>query len=128
MSARWLAATFTVALAFLAPASVAQLAPAKATAAKPALVGDIAEARLPPEARQTLALIRAGGPFPYAKDGAVFSNREGALPRERRGYYREYTVRTPHVRNRGARRIIWGAGGEFYYTDDHYNHFWRVQE
>ena len=123
MIARRLAAAFIVAAAFFAPASVAQLA-----LAKPAVAGEIAEAKLPPEARQTLALIRSGGPFPYAKDGAIFSNREAALPRKRRGYYREYTVKTPHVRNRGARRIIWGAGGEFYYTDDHYNHFWRVQE
>jgi ribonuclease T1 len=122
--ARRLAAALAVAAALLAPASVAQLAPARAAA----VAGEIAEAKLPAEARQTLALIRSGGPFPYAKDGAVFSNREGALPRKRRGYYREYTVKTPHVRSRGARRIIWGAGGEFYYTDDHYNHFWRVQE
>jgi len=121
--ARRIAAAFTVALAFLAPASAAALAPAR-----PGLVGEIPEAQLPREARQTLALIRTGGPFPYAKDGATFSNREGALPRKPRGYYREYTVKTPHVRNRGARRIIWGAGGEFYYTDDHYNHFRRVRE
>jgi ribonuclease T1 len=123
MIARSLAAALTVALAFLAPASGAQR-----PISKPALVGEIAVAELPPEARRTLALIRAGGPFPYAKDGAVFSNRERALPQERRGYYREYTVKTPHVRTRGARRIIWGAGGEYYYTDDHYNRFWRIRE
>ena len=91
-------------------------------------VGDIAYAALPPEARETIVLIRKGGPFPYAKDGAIFSNREGMLPRQKRGYYREYTVKTPHERTRGARRIIWGKGGEFYYTGDHYSHFRRVHE
>jgi ribonuclease T1 len=88
----------------------------------------IAYEKLPAEARATIALIRQGGPFPYAKDGAVFGNREQALPRQNRGYYREYTVKTPGERTRGARRIIWGKGGEFYYTDDHYNHFRRVRE
>ena len=124
MIARALASALTLAIAFL-PFDAAAL---RAPAAKPGLAGEIAEAQLPVEARRTLALIRQGGPFPYAKDGAVFGNREGALPRQKRGYYREYTVKTPHVRNRGARRIIWGAGGEYYYTDDHYNHFWRIKE
>jgi ribonuclease T1 len=118
-------AACVLALGFVAPAAHAQKAPAPA---KSVLVGDMAAADLPPEARTTLELIRKAGPFPYAKDGAVFSNREGALPKEKRGYYREYTVKTPHVRTRGARRIIWGAGGEYYYTDDHYNHFWRIKE
>jgi len=123
MSARLLACV--LALAFVAPAAQAQKAP---PAPKQMLVGDMPVADLPPEARATLALIRKGGPFPYAKDGAVFANREGALPRQKRGFYREYTVKTPHVRTRGERRIIWGAGGEYYYTDDHYNHFWRIKE
>ena len=123
MIVRSLAAAFLVALAFLAPASSAQR-----PITKPALAGEMREAELPPEARHTLALIRSGGPYPYAKDGAVFGNREGALPKKRRGYYREFTVKTPQVRTRGARRIIWGAGGEFYYTDDHYNRFWRIRE
>lgn len=91
-------------------------------------IAHVHASELPPEAQATLALIRKGGPFPYAKDGAVFSNREGMLPRQKRGYYREYTVKTPHERSRGARRIIWGAGGEFYYTDDHYNHFSRIRD
>ena len=83
---------------------------------------------LPKEARDTLVLIHKGGPFPYAKDGAVFGNREGRLPPQKRGYYKEYTVKTPGVRTRGARRIITGAAGEIYYTDDHYNRFRRVRE
>jgi ribonuclease T1 len=88
--------------------------------------GDIRVAQLPPEARQTLALIRAGGPFPYARDGVVFGNREGLLPKRNRGYYREYTVKTPGTRERGARRIVAGANGELYYTDDHYRSFRRI--
>ena len=83
-------------------------------------------AELPREARATLALIDKGGPYPYAKDGAIFGNREGQLPKQKRGYYREYTVKTPGERTRGARRIIAGAGGELFYTDDHYNHFRRI--
>ena len=91
-----------------------------------AFSGDIRFAQLPPEARQTLALIRAGGPFPYARDGVVFGNREGLLPKRNRGYYREYTVKTPGSRDRGARRIVAGANGELYYTDDHYRSFKRI--
>ena len=82
--------------------------------------------QLPAEARQTLALIDEGGPFPYARDGVVFGNFEGLLPRQKRGYYHEYTVRTPGSRDRGARRIVTGQGGEIYYTDDHYNSFRAV--
>jgi ribonuclease T1 len=88
----------------------------------------IALGDLPPQARQTLDLIRLGGPFPYRRDAAVFGNREHILPGERRGYYREFTVRTPGASNRGARRIITGARGELYYTDDHYSSFRRVSK
>ncbi|MFD8977736.1 ribonuclease domain-containing protein [Streptomyces sp. NPDC059593] len=83
-------------------------------------------ADLPPEARRTLDLIARGGPYPYAKDGAVFSNFERLLPREERGYYREYTVKTPGERDRGARRIVTGRDGEIYWTDDHYESFREV--
>ncbi|MFI6090055.1 ribonuclease domain-containing protein [Streptomyces sp. NPDC051218] len=82
--------------------------------------------RLPAEARRTLRLIDDGGPFPYAKDGSVFGNFEGELPKQRRGHYREYTVPTPGERDRGARRIVTGSGGETYYTDDHYASFKAV--
>jgi len=104
--------------------------PANAQKAQPAptaaQIHELAPADLPKEARDTIALIRKGGPFPYAKDGAIFSNREGILPKQKRGYYKEYTVKTPGERTRGARRIIWGKGGEFFYTEDHYNHFSRI--
>lgn len=83
---------------------------------------------LPPEARATLALIKSGGPYPYPQDGRVFSNREKLLPLRSRGYYREYTVRTPGVRDRGARRIVAGDGGEYYYSADHYRSFSRVRD
>ena len=83
---------------------------------------------LPLEARATLELIKAGGPFPYPQDGRTFSNRERLLPLQRRGYYREYTVRTPGVRGRGARRIVAGVPGEYYYTADHYRSFKRIRE
>jgi ribonuclease T1 len=83
---------------------------------------------LPPEARQTLELIKRGGPFPHARDGIVFQNRESRLPPRPRGYYHEYTVPKPGERDRGARRIISGQPGEYYYTPDHYRTFWRIQE
>ncbi|HJV82314.1 ribonuclease [Noviherbaspirillum sp.] len=92
----------------------------------------IAVEDLPREAQKTLALIKKGGPFPYAKDGVVFGNYEGVLPKQKRGYYHEFTVRTPGARNRGARRIIAGgdptSSGEYYYTDDHYATFKRIKE
>ncbi|MEU7700487.1 ribonuclease domain-containing protein [Streptomyces sp. NPDC039028] len=111
----------------------APAAPARtsATAEAPAPTGDsglpaVRAADLPPEARRTLDLIARGGPFPYAKDGAVFSNFERLLPREPRGYYREFTVQTPGERDRGARRIVTGREGEIYWTDDHYASFREV--
>jgi ribonuclease T1 len=93
-----------------------------------ALSSEIALEKLPPEARHTVAVIKAGGPFPYQRDGSVFYNREGLLPKRSRGYYREYTVKTPGAKDRGARRIVAGQGGEFYYTDDHYRSFRRIIE
>lgn len=90
------------------------------------LAQDIPAAELPKEARETLALIRAGGPFPHPQDGKTFQNREKLLPQRERGYYREYTVKTPGARDRGARRIVSGKGGEFYYTADHYRSFQRI--
>ncbi len=82
---------------------------------------------LPPEAIETVALIQRGGPFPHAQDGSVFGNREGHLPRQPRGWYREYTVETPGLRHRGARRIVTGGDPPqaWYYTDDHYESFRR---
>ena len=108
------------------PAAVAVDGPSRPT-------GPEAQARypsfLPAEAITTLQAIGRGGPYPYDRDGTVFENRERRLPGRPRGYYREYTVETPGSRDRGARRIV--AGGEppevYYYTDDHYRSFRRVE-
>ena len=93
---------------------------------------EIALAKLPAEARDVLLLIRAGGPFPYERDGVTFGNRERLLPAQRRGYYHEYTVTTPGAKNRGARRILCGGSRRTpdvcYYTDDHYASFRRIRE
>ncbi|MCC6169897.1 MAG: hypothetical protein IT329_21950 [Caldilineaceae bacterium] len=86
----------------------------------------IAYANLPPEAHDTIALIDAGGPFPFRRDGVTFQNRERILPRKPEGYYREYTVITPGEDDRGARRIVTGEDGEMYYTDDHYDSFFEI--
>jgi ribonuclease T1 len=94
----------------------------------------ISVAQLPPEGRQVLQAIHAGGPFVSRRDGIPFGNRERLLPREPRGYYAEYTVPTPGARNRGARRIVAGRGAtgdfrtsnEYYYSDDHYQSFFRI--
>jgi ribonuclease T1 len=102
--------------------------PGPVAAQRAAGLPEIAVAELPEAARETLRLIRRGGPFPYERDGAVFGNFEKLLPAKERGYYREYTVKTPGVKSRGARRIVAGRGGEFYYTSDHYQSFTRVRE
>jgi ribonuclease T1 len=88
----------------------------------------VAVTDLPKEGQQMLALIDKGGPYPYSKDGAVFGNFEKILPQQSRGYYHEYTVKTPGERDRGARRIVTGKGDERYYTDDHYKSFRRIRE
>lgn len=102
----------------------------------PSIPSEVRVDELPAEALHTLALIKRGGPFPYRRDGTAFRNREKRLPLQPRGYYTEYTVTTPHSRDRGARRIVAGRGeardpatsGEYYYTDDHYNTFRRIRE
>jgi ribonuclease T1 len=83
----------------------------------------VALADLPPEAAGTVELIDAGGPFPYDEDGSTFGNYEGLLPDHEIGYYREYTVETPGSPDRGARRIVAGADGTLYWTEDHYESF-----
>ena len=88
-------------------------------------------AKLPAQGRVTYRLIHEGGPFPYDKDGTVFGNRERALPRQPRGFYHEYTVRTPGARDRGARRIVCGGlepqrPETCFYTADHYASFQQI--
>jgi len=91
-------------------------------------IGIIAVANLPIEARDTLHAIKQGGPFAYPRDGVAFKNYERILPAQPRGYYREYTVKTPGAHNRGTRRIISGKLNEYYYTADHYKTFKRILE
>ena len=86
----------------------------------------VALSDLPGEAQRTYDLIREGGPFPYAQDDQTFGNRERLLPPRPRGTYREYTVRTPGERDRGARRLVCAPKLECYYTADHYESFQRV--
>jgi ribonuclease T1 len=123
------AATATTALWPARSLDARESAPSTAKA-----LSTVAEADLPKEAKATLALIAKGGPFPYSKDGTTFSNRERILPKQARNHYREYTVKTPGARTRGARRIVCGgtanadaATRECYYTDDHYASFRRIK-
>lgn len=93
----------------------------------------IALADLPKQGRETYEQILKGGPFAYDKDGTVFGNRERSLPAQKRGYYREYTVKTPYARNRGAKRIVCGGSQPAqpeacYYSDDHYASFKRLTQ
>jgi ribonuclease T1 len=97
-----------------------------------AAAATVSLSRLPPQAQETHRLILNGGPFPYTKDGTVFGNRERLLPRKNRGYYHEYTVKTPGSRDRGARRIVCGGKPKTqpeacYYTADHYATFSRIE-
>jgi ribonuclease T1 len=86
----------------------------------------VALSSLPAQAGATVALIEQGGPFPYPQDGVVFNNAEKLLPQHPRGFYHEYTVPTPGAGDRGARRIVTGKDGSYYYTGDHYESFVRV--
>lgn len=118
---------FIAAAMFIAPAGaqLREAAPDAPRRIQPTLA-DIAVKALPPEARDTLRQIEKGGPYDFDRDGIVFGNFEKRLPIKERGYYHEFTVKTPGVRHRGARRIITGMGGEKYYSDDHYISFKRI--
>ena len=109
-------------------AALLWLPPGQAEQAMPPGLQVVAVAELPAEARDTLRAIKQGGPFAYPRDGVAFKNYERILPIQARGYYREYTVKTPGVRNRGVRRIISGKLNEYYYTADHYKTFKRILE
>ena len=102
--------------------------PASARAPEVAPTNVIRVDDLPTEARETLVLIRQGGPYPHSRDGMVFANREGRLPPASRGTYREYTVKTPGSRDRGARRIISAGSNQLWYSADHYRSFRRIIE
>ena len=118
--AGWLAALL-VALSPPVPVAAREAAPACPRGA------GVRTADLPREAQDVLRAIDHDGPFPHAQDGAVFGNRERRLPQRARGYYREYTVRTPGRSDRGARRIVAGEDGDRWYTSDHYRTFRCVE-
>ena len=127
MTAGLVSLSFGSVFAVSLPATVAARESASAVPTVPA----VGIGQLPAQAQETYQHILAGGPFPYPKDGIVFGNREKQLPRQPRGFYREYTVKTPGARNRGARRIV--CGGEpptkpevCFYTDDHYASYRRI--
>jgi ribonuclease T1 len=103
------------------------------TVAAAPVLGVVQASQLPLEARTTYRLVRSGGPFPYSKDGMVFGNRERELPAKSRGFYREYTVKSPGAQDRGARRIVCGGYAAArpeacYYTEDHYSSFRKIAE
>ena len=127
-AARTFGATLLLVAVLLPIILLAVVTPAQARRADVEDLPVVRVEELPREAHETLALIRQGGPFPYKRDGIVFGNRERRLPVQSSGYHREYTVPTPGARDRGARRIIAGGSGEYYYTGDHYNTFRRIRE
>lgn len=129
---RWRQAALAMLLAVSAGAMAVHSGMAQArSTSSPAVADTVALAQLPPQGRSMLALIYQGGPFRHDKDGVVFGNRERLLPANVRAYYREYTVRTPGERSRGARRIVCGglqaaAPDACFYTDDHYASFRKI--
>jgi ribonuclease T1 len=125
-----LALTAAIGLVGISPLGVHARSPAPQAQAA-ATASTVMLVNLPQQGRETYALILQGGPFPYDKDGVVFGNFERSLPAQKRGYYREYTVKTPYARNRGAKRIVCGGNqprtpDACYYTDDHYASFKRI--
>ncbi len=125
---RWQTKLRRFAVLLFLVAGIAFNASARATPQAP---GDVALADLPKEAREVHALVGTGGPYPFDRDGVVFRNREQLLPAKPRGYYHEYTVRTPGVTSRGARRLVCGGPAKVpdvcYYTDDHYQSFRKIR-
>jgi ribonuclease T1 len=124
------ALTSCLVFAIAGPAPAKARAPTDSPAAGDSVTIRVAE--LPRQGKETYERIRAGGPFPFDKDGTVFGNRERLLPREKRGYYLEYTVATPGSRDRGARRIVCGGPPRVphacWYTSDHYASFRKIVE
>ncbi len=126
---RW--AKFKLVLTGLIYGLVVSIAPAEARETAPqGAVQTVRKADLPAQGVETYDKILQGGPFPYDKDGVIFGNRERILPANKRGYYREYTVKTPYARNRGARRIVCGGPATqpdaCFYTADHYESFRKI--
>jgi ribonuclease T1 len=125
---RWRRNARGFALLLCLAAGIACTASARTT---PQALAEVDLADLPKEARDVHALVGKGGPFPYDRDGVVFGNREQMLPAKPRGYYHEYTVRTPGVKSRGGRRLVCGGPrttpDACYYSDDHYRSFRKIR-
>ncbi|MFM2111821.1 MAG: hypothetical protein RLZZ271_481 [Pseudomonadota bacterium] len=131
MQLKWAFARILWVLAVCVPFFGAVLYPAEVSAFVTGREATVLVSELPKQGQSTYKLILNGGPFPYEKDGVVFGNRERLLPKQPRGYYREYTVPTPGSRDRGARRIVCGGNKPAqpqvcYYTDDHYASFRKI--
>jgi ribonuclease T1 len=126
---RWIVAGVLAAAAWLVWEQYRSAVPVPGTSQAASVASRTGDDGLPSEARDTLRLIARGGPFPHDRDGVVFGNFEKRLPQKPRGFYREYTVPTPGIGHRGARRIVAGGNppAEFYYTDDHYESFRRIE-
>jgi ribonuclease T1 len=128
IGARWLAGLLAALALLITGCAAGVLAPTEVERDPESGLEWVDLDQLPAEARRTVELIRAGGPFPYRKDGATFGNREKLLPLRPSGYYREFTVPTPGEDDRGARRIVTGDDDRIlYYTDDHYQSFRRIR-
>ncbi len=57
----------------------------------------------------------------------VFKNFEGLLPAQPAGYYTKVPIPTAGVAGAGPQRLVMGAGGEIFYTPDHYATFIRIR-
>ncbi|MBO4317333.1 MAG: hypothetical protein J5855_03525 [Mailhella sp.] len=78
--------------------------------------------------RPVIEKIRSGKLRPDTADGwKVFNNYEQRLPRRQRGYYHEIRVPTEGLGGPGPQRLVYGEGGEIYYTADHYETFHKLE-
>lgn len=82
--------------------------------------------RGPIDLQPTLERIAAGKKLRFSHDGTTFQNREGRLPRQGAGYYREWVVPTPGESGPGPQRLVTGHDGDVWYTSDHYRSFRRI--
>ena len=73
--------------------------------------------------RPTLKRIESGGTHPHPRDGSVFRNDDGLLPKQPDGYYREYVHPTPGRDGPGLMRVIRGSDGSMWFSPDHYDTF-----
>ena len=83
------------------------------------------------EVQKTIDNIKLNRPA-FPRDGIPFENNFKISPDSQRlntgsGPYREWTVKTPGVGNRGARRIVVDTKtGQAFYSHDHYNTFIEI--